>query len=109
MKRLMGVLLSLLALPAVAGSSFACYQDCARQGYERNYCTNMCDRREAWPGYGEQQQGVPRNPYLDALPDPVPKRHGQAMPPPANVDQRCMADCRKEGYQYGYCRKDCAY
>jgi hypothetical protein len=109
MKPLMALVLSLVVLPAAATGTFACYQDCARQGYDRGYCSNMCDRSGGRHGYGEQQQGVPRNPYLDALPDPVPRRDGRSAPPPVNVDQRCMADCRKSGHQYGYCRKECMY
>lgn len=107
MRRLSLILLCLLALPARADSYIACFQDCARQGYERRQCVTLCERSQGGGGGPFDQSGVPRNPYLDALPDPVPKP--QHMAPPVNIDPRCMDDCRDRGHQYGYCRRQCAY
>ncbi len=103
---LTALLLAAAGLPAGAADATACFQDCFRQGYERSQCVTICERGQRGGGLLDQP-GVPRNPYLDALPDPVPKQRQAA--PPVNVDQRCMDDCRAKGHQYGYCRKQCAY
>jgi hypothetical protein len=106
MKIISGLLLGLACLPAWAASSVACFQDCSRQGYDRSQCVTLCERNQGGVGLLDQP-GVPRNPYLDALPDPVPK--GRQTELPVNIDQRCMDDCRAQRHQYGYCRKQCAY
>ncbi len=103
MKALVALVLFMLATASLAASP-ACMRDCARQGYDYGYCSGMCDRGQ--PDIGlPQQQGAPGNPYLDSIPDPVPKR--QAVP--NNVDPRCFGDCRARGYEYGYCRNYCRY
>jgi hypothetical protein len=108
MKIVSAMFLGLVGLPAWAASSVACFQDCSRQGYERSQCVTICERGQGGGGVGLlDQPGAPRNPYLDALPDPVPKR--QQAAPAVNIDPRCMDDCRTKGHQYGYCRKQCAY
>jgi hypothetical protein len=110
MKIIAAMCLGLAGLSAWAGgSTTACYQDCFRQGYERSQCLTICERG---PGGGLlDQPGVPRNPYLDALPDPVPKQQARQRPvaPEVDVDPRCLDDCRRQGHQYGYCRKQCSY
>lgn len=102
MKRL--VLLALLAAaPAFAADSIACFNQCANQGYERSYCMTFCERGSGGSGL-IQQPGAPRNPYLDALPDPVSKQ-----PPVPRVDPKCVDDCTAKGYKYQLCRKQCSY
>ena len=93
--------LTFLALPALAADSVACYRQCAAQGNDQSYCMTVCERNG---GGITPQQGVPRNPYLDALPDPAPKEK-----PQRRVEPKCVDRCVDRGYNYNYCRKQCAY
>jgi hypothetical protein len=102
---LTALLLAVAGLPAGAAGTTACYQDCFRQGYERSQCVTLCERGQGGVGLLDQP-GVPRNPYLDALPDPIPKRQPAAA---VSIDARCLDDCRAKRHEYGYCRKQCAY
>ena len=104
MKLALALALFGLALPAAAAGP-ACFQDCLRQGYERSQCLSLCERNSGGGPSLIEQPGAPRNPYLDALPDPVPRQ----QPLPARVDPRCLDDCKARGYQYGWCRKQCSY
>lgn len=94
--------LAALALPAAA-ADFACIQSCTRQGYDQSQCVTMCQSNAGAPGI-TQQPGVLRNPYFDALPDPVPKSK-----PLPRIDPRCLDDCTAKGYKYQLCRKQCSY
>ena len=97
-------LLTLLALlvraPALAADGVACFSQCANQGYDRGYCTTVCERG----GGLTQQPGVPRNPYLDAIPDPTPKQK-----PLPRLEPKCLDRCTGKGYNYNYCRQQCSY
>jgi len=141
MRLLSSILLLVLSTPSWATGSVACFQNCYGQGYEHSQCVTICERNQGVPGLNNQQ-GAPRNPYLDAVPEPTPGRPGAQnryyqpqqdvlpypapdmryqgdprpyqMPggqprPPVNLDPRCMDDCRANGHQPGYCRKQCAY
>lgn len=109
--------LTLAALPTAASADYACYQECAQQGYERSYCMTVCERtggnRAGTGGVGGmggigpgliQQPGAPRNPYLDSLSDPAPRQQ-----PVPRTDPKCLDDCRAKGYKYQLCRKQCSY
>jgi hypothetical protein len=97
-------LLALLAIsPVLAADTVACFNQCANQGYDRSYCVNVCERGGGGGGL-TQQPGVPRNPYLDAIPDPAPKQK-----PALRVEPRCVENCAARGYNYTFCRKQCSY
>ena len=104
MKTFAALLLSMFATVSLALPP-ACMRDCARQGYDYGYCSGVCDQA-GQPDLGlSQQQGSPGNPYLNSLPDPVPRR--QVVP--NDVDLRCFDNCRARNYDYGYCRNYCRY
>jgi hypothetical protein len=91
----------LAAAPALA-DSMACYRQCAAQGNDQSYCMTVCERNGG--GGITQQPGVPKNPYLNAIPDPVPKEK-----PLRHIEPKCVDNCVARGYQYNYCRKQCSY
>lgn len=94
-----------LAAPRAVATDFACYEDCMRQGYGRNYCAGSCQRDLGGPGL-PQQGGVPRNPAFDQLKrDAEPD--SRALPP--RVDPQCLSDCRARGWKYQLCRQQCSY
>lgn len=95
-----------LAVVVTSAGAAACYEDCLRQGYDRSYCASACDRVRGNPAPALiEQPGAPRNPYLDALPDPAPRQR----PLPQRLDKRCFDGCQARGHDYGYCRKQCSY
>jgi hypothetical protein len=98
------ILLSLLLLGTAPASGAACFQECLAQGYGSGQCAALCERGSRGPGLIEQP-GVPRNPYLDALPDPLPRQR----PAQQRLDPRCLDDCQARRYQYDYCRRQCSY
>jgi len=75
MRPLASAMLVVFSLPAWATGSVACFQDCYGQGYAHSHCVTICERNQGAPGLNNQQ-GAPRNPYLDVVPDPVPGRPG---------------------------------
>ena len=104
MKTILATLALLTLAPAVAADSVACFEQCASQGYDRSACMTICERSSGGAGL-TQQPGVPRNPYFDAIPDPLPKQ----KQPVLRVDPKCLDECTAKGYKYQLCRKQCSY
>lgn len=106
MKRIVMLLASLLALTDVhATRDFACMQDCVSQGYHQSRCVTLCESGPAAQGGMMNQPGLPKNPAFEQMPQAAP----QQRPPPAVADPQCMKDCRKRGYDYLLCQKQCSY
>lgn len=106
MKRSLFVLiLGALGLPAAA-QDFACFQDCARRGLDRNQCTAMCERGLGSP-YG--QPGM--SPNAGAGQDPRYRQPGMApqQDPQFNVNQACFENCREDGNDVRQCQQQCRY
>lgn len=106
MKKMLLLAASLVMLSEAQAADFACMEDCFRQGYGRGHCMAVCDNRPA-PGPGMlDQPGLPKNPAFDQLQrDSAPQQ--RALPQVA--DPKCIADCRKMGYNYSLCRRNCSY
>jgi hypothetical protein len=90
---------------AHAGPDFNCMKDCSRQGFDRNYCMGMCETRRDASGGLLDQPGLPRNPAFDQLKQDA----SPAQSPLPVIDQKCLRDCQRHGYNYVFCRKQCSY
>jgi hypothetical protein len=96
------IVLFLSAASAIA-ADFNCMEGCFRQGYARSHCLAVCD--SGGPGMLDQP-GLPKNPAFDQMQRQTQPR-GQPLPPV--VDPRCLDDCRKKGFNYSLCRRQCSY
>lgn len=95
----------IVATGSPLAADFACMEGCFGQGYARSHCITVCDSN---PGRGGMldQPGLPKNPAFEQLQQQAQPRR-QPLPPV--VDPRCVDDCRKKGYNYSLCRRQCSY